>query len=52
MLIPYINIVVLLILNHRATTAIRSAGFSVGLMGANLQEIKSKLASKNTTLIL
>lgn len=35
MLIPLVNIVVLLVLNARATKALRAAGYTVGLMGAS-----------------
>jgi hypothetical protein len=39
MVIPLINIVMLLILNKKATTALSESGISVGLMGARLEDL-------------
>lgn len=36
MLVPLVNIITLLILSSRATKALRSAGFKVGLLGASI----------------
>jgi len=36
MLVPYVNIVLLLMLNSRANKALRAAGYKVGLFGATL----------------
>jgi len=35
MLVPLVNIGILLMLNHQATTALRLAGYQVGLFGAS-----------------
>ncbi len=35
-LVPYLGILVLLLLNQKATTTLRSAGFKVGFMGAKI----------------
>jgi hypothetical protein len=42
--IPYVNTATLLIMNLRATAALRSRGISVGLMGANQSDL-SKLTA-------
>jgi hypothetical protein len=34
MIVPLVNLITLLILNSKATNALRAAGYSVGLMGA------------------
>lgn len=43
MLVPFLNLLVLLWLNHKATYALRSKGVAVGLMGAKKAELE-KLA--------
>lgn len=35
MIVPLVNLITLLILNSKATNALRAAGYSVGLMGAS-----------------
>jgi len=42
MIVPLLNIILLLVLSHRASTAIRAEEFKVGLMGADVQEIAAK----------
>jgi hypothetical protein len=39
MIIPYVGIILLLIVNHRATKVLRSHGIYVGLMGAKLGDL-------------
>lgn len=34
MFVPLVNLIALLVLNHRATKALRSEGYKVGLLGA------------------
>lgn len=36
MFVPLLNLVVLLMINHKATARIREAGYEVGLMGAKV----------------
>lgn len=36
MFIPLLNLIVLLMINHKATARIREAGYEVGLMGARV----------------
>jgi hypothetical protein len=36
MLVPFVNLLTLLTLNSRATTALRAAGYKVGLLGASI----------------
>ena len=43
MMIPILSIILLLVLNDRATKSIRAQGYKVGLMGAHLEEIKTKI---------
>ncbi len=43
MFLPLISLVLLLVLSQRATKAIRETGFKVGLMGANLKEIQTRM---------
>ncbi len=38
LIIPYIGMVILLIMNSRATKILRANGISVGLMGANMKQ--------------
>lgn len=45
-LVPLLGLILMIILNSRATKNIRAAGFRVGLMGADLKDIKSKMASR------
>jgi hypothetical protein len=42
MLIPYFSLILLLVLNERATKVIRAQGYKVSLMGARLADIKAK----------
>ncbi len=42
MFLPLVSLILLVILTQNATRAIRSAGFNVGLMGADLKEIMAK----------
>ncbi len=42
MLVPFLSFILLLVLNDRATKAIRAQGYKVGLMGANLANIRTK----------
>lgn len=48
MFVPGVSLVVLLLLNNRATKAIRTAGFHVGLMGADIKEIEAKMVHEST----
>lgn len=43
MLIPLLNIILLLVLNDKATKAIRAKGFKVSLMGANIAEMEDQI---------
>jgi len=45
MLIPFVNIILLLNLNAKATAVIRSKGIKVGLMGANKAQLVKLAAS-------
>jgi hypothetical protein len=40
MLVPGVNVIVMLVLNRRATRLVRDAGFTVGLLGPNPEEIR------------
>jgi hypothetical protein len=40
MFIPCVNLLVLLVFNQQATSRLREAGFKVGLLGANPDDIK------------
>jgi hypothetical protein len=39
-IIPYLSLILLLVLNDRATKTIKQHGYKVGLMGARLDDIK------------
>src|SRR5205085_10357785 len=43
LLIPYINLIVLLVINSRATSALRAAGIRVGFMGASPEDVRIAL---------
>jgi len=43
MFIPCINLILLLYLSSRAYHVLKGAGFRVGLMGANLEEIERRM---------
>lgn len=43
MFIPLLSLILLLILSQRATNVIQTAGFKVGLMGANISDIEAKI---------
>jgi hypothetical protein len=43
MLIPLLNLLVVLMVNGKATEIIRSNGFKVGIMGADLDEIRAAM---------
>lgn len=43
MLIPLLSLILILIINSRATAFIRKNGFAVGLMGAKVNDIKAKI---------
>lgn len=39
-LVPGLNVIVMLVLNRKATTLVRDAGFTVGPLGPNPEEIR------------
>ncbi len=43
MLVPLLSLILLMVLSSRATGAIRTSGFRVGLMGAKIREITDKM---------
>lgn len=47
-LLPLIALIPLLVLNHYATQAIKSGGFRVGVMGADIKEIAAKATHETT----
>ena len=44
MLIPLLSLILILVMNSKATSFIRKNGFTVGLLGAKITDIKAKLA--------
>lgn len=48
--IPLLNLILLLILISKSTKVIRKQGFRVGLVGANIKEIKTKLSQPTATV--
>ena len=40
-LIPYVNILLILMVSIKATKMLKEKGFKVGLLGANLKEVAS-----------
>ncbi len=38
-IIPYVSLVILLIVNHRATRTLQGNGIHVGLLGANMRDL-------------
>lgn len=42
MFIPLVSLILLLILSQKATTRLKDSGCKVGLMGANLDEVREK----------
>jgi hypothetical protein len=44
-IIPLVNLLVLLVLNNRATAHLRAAGIKVGLLGADPSEVRRVLGS-------
>ena len=45
-LVPLLGLVILLLINGKATTVLKQNGFEVGLLGANLAEVKAAAAKK------
>ena len=48
-LIPLVNLIALLVLNRKATTALQAHGVRVGLMGANKDDLPGFAPNANTT---
>ena len=46
MIVPLVSLISLLIINGKATTALRTAGIKVGLMGANKAQLEGLLSNE------
>ncbi len=51
LIIPLVNLVLMLIINNKATKFIKASGFRVGLLGADIDEIMAKVNQSDSSVL-
>lgn len=51
MFIPFVSLIIMLIINNKATKFIKASGFRVGLLGADIDEVKAKVNQSDSSVL-